>query len=586
VLRVAVVSLALWVLAALAPGGGSAPGGWIVFEAGRGVDGDGNLALVRPDGSGFHLLTHGDEDVSAVTWTAADRLAVDFATSAGGDEALWTMTADGRNRKQVRVPVGTHEVALAPDGRRLVVATIEGVLEAVDLRSGAVHTIGHGASAPQFAPDGALYTVVNAVVSDGWVSVRSTIDGRDRRLLRGDSVSVSPDGRSIAVVRGVWLWIANADGSGARRVVPADATFTTWSPDSRSVAFFCRKGGGVRVCSVPRAGPATVHVAAVEHADYEPLSWGPRGLVFGAGLGSRSGIWTWDGVGAARLLLRGDAASPSWSPDGTRLAYLRVFPDEQGGPPLGAVAVVDADGRVRQITHPAVDGDPSAPPDGHWIFFLRDRITGTHSTVTRYAIRPDGTGLHPVHQGGTLVWTPQGTPLYAAQNGRRIELRMAGGEVVRFYALPDQSEPEFTIGGMLPNGDLGIAFASDESTCGVAILTSPGPPRFLRPTCPDADITSWSPDGTEVAAVGGSESVWTARVAGGPPRTIVRFGRDEIFGTTAWSPDGRFLAVSVLHNIDPAGSWSDLTLFDGSGRRIRTIVPRAIGAQDPVWIRY
>ncbi len=546
------------------------------------MDGDGNLALVRPDGSDVHLLTHGDEDVSAVTWTADDRLAVDFATSAGGGEALWTMTADGRNRKQVRVPTGAHEVALAPDGRRLVVSTIDEVLEAVDLRTGAVQAVGHGAAAPQFAPDGALYTVGNS----GWIAVRSTIDGRDRRLLRGDSVSVSPDGRSIAVVRGAWLWIANADGSGARRVVPSDNTFTTWSPDSRSVAFFCRKGDGVRVCSVPRAGPATVHVAAVEHASYAPLSWGRRGLVFRAGLGRKTGIWTWDGVGAARLLLRGDTASPSWSPDGTRLAYLRVFPDEQGGPPLRAVAVVDADGRVRQITHPAVDGSASAPPDGHWIFFLRDRITGTHSTVTRYAIRPDGTGLHPVHQGGTLVWTPQRTPLYAAQNHRRIELRTASGEVVRSYALPAQFESEFTIGGMLPNGDLGIAFSSDVSTCGVAILTSPGPPRFLRPTCPDAQTTSWSPDGTQVAVGGGFDSVWTARVAGGPLRTIVRLVGDEIFATAAWSPDARFLAVSVLHNVDPTGSWSDLTLFDASGRRIRTIVPRAIGAQDPVWIRY
>jgi len=516
---------------------------------------------------------------------ADDQLAVDFQAADGGEEALWTMSPDGSNRTLVRVPTGAHEVAPAPDGRSLVVSTEFQVLEAADLRTGGARTIGHRASAPAFAPDGALYTVVDAEPSDGWVSVRSTIDGRDRRLMRGFSVSVSPNGRSIAVVRGDWLWIANADGSGARRVVPVDSAYTTWSPDSRSVAFFCRRSQGVRVCTVPRAGAATVQVAAVEHAYYAPLSWSRRGLVFRAGLGRKTGIWAWDGMGAPKLLLRADADDPSWSPDGSRLAFLRVFPNKIG-PPLCAVDVVDANGRIHQITHPAVDGGPSASPDGKWILFGRDGISGTHSIVRRYAIRPDGAGLHPVHQGGFLVWTPQGTPLYAVQSDRQIDLRTADGAFLRSYALPHQGEPEFTIEAMLPNGDLGVTFTSDESTCGVAMLTSPGPPRFLRPTCPDADSASWSPDGKHVALASSSEGVWTAAVAGGPLTKIARLGVDDIFATTTWSPDGRFLAVSIERDIDAADiSWSDLTLFDASGHRIRTIVPRAIGAQDPVWIR-
>ena len=556
-----------------------------MFEAGRGVDGGGNLALVRPDGSAFHLLTRGDENVSGATWTADDRVAVDFQARDGGEDELWTMDAAGRRRTLMHVPTGPHDVALAPGGRTLVVSTEFQVLEAVDLRTGSARTIGHRASSPAFAPDGALYTVVDAQPSDGWVSVRSTIDGRDRRLMRGFTVSVSPDGRAIAVVRGDWLWIANADGSRARRVAPVDNGLTTWSPDSRLVAFFCRKGQGVRVCTVPRAGAATVRVAAVERAGAS-LSWGRRGLVFPAGLGRKTGIWTWDGIGTPRLLLPGDIGSASWSPDGRRLVFLRIFPmEKQAGPPLAALFVADADGRVRQITHPAVDQSPSAPLNGRWIAFVRHGISGNHSIFRRYAIRPDGTGLHLIHQGGTLVWTPQGAPLYAVQNDRQIDLRTASGTLVRSYALPHQDEPEFEIDGILPNGDLGIAFTSDESTCGVAMLTSPGPPQFLRPKCPDADTTSWSPDGAHVAFASGSEGIWTTTVADGPLTTVTRLGRNGIFATTAWSPDGRFLAVSVLHNNDAEDtSWSNITLYNASGHPLGTIVPRVIGGQDPVWI--
>jgi len=80
--------------------------------------------------------------------------------------------------------------------------------------------------------------------------------------------------------------------------------------------------------------------------------------------------------------------------------------------------VIDATGAdlVNLTNDPADDGDPSWSPDGTRIAFLRNFKTSNPACADLWEINPDGTGLHqlaptPLCHEETLTWSPDGTKL-------------------------------------------------------------------------------------------------------------------------------------------------------------------------------
>ena len=108
----------------------------------------------------------------------------------------------------------------------------------------------------------------------------------------------SPDGRHIAFSALDRIWVADIDGTNARRLTNAEVSEhdPTWSPDGRSIAYVTwegRVGHVYRVAANPGANPGA-----------NPAE--PRRL------SSEPGIWT----------------SPAWSPDGERIVVLRGYASE------------------------------------------------------------------------------------------------------------------------------------------------------------------------------------------------------------------------------------------------------------------
>ncbi|MES1247922.1 MAG: hypothetical protein ABUS54_09650, partial [Actinomycetota bacterium] len=61
-----------------------------------------------------------------------------------------------------------------------------------------------------------------------------------KRLLTADNAAYSPDGTFIAFARGGDLWLANADGSGQRRLTTTPdvaESGPTWLPDGSAVVY-------------------------------------------------------------------------------------------------------------------------------------------------------------------------------------------------------------------------------------------------------------------------------------------------------------------------------------------------------------
>jgi len=118
---------------------------------------------------------------------------------------------------------------------------------------------------------------------------------------------------------------------------------------------------------------------------------------------------------------------PDWSPDGRRIAFQRIVGPvpEDGPPPIVGIFVMDADGsNVRQLTQlepnsGAEDDQPSWSPDGSRIAFMRSNNTKEPVDASAiYTVGSDGSDLRLVRRmprkwpgAGEPDWSPDGKRL-------------------------------------------------------------------------------------------------------------------------------------------------------------------------------
>jgi Tol biopolymer transport system component len=257
--------------------------------------------------------------------------------------------------------------------------------------------------------------------------------GEPRMLVDGDLPSWSPDGRTIAFVRGGFIRLINGDGTGERRLArfdgSADAgTQIGWSSDSRRIAYTtpflkdgkkeCESSGN---CDYVDPDTTTelcrLHIL---NADGQPdvqvigggllgkfdtqcdIAWSPEGTRIAF---TRNGfIYSVNADGThEQRLARG--LEPSWSPDGRHVAFLRN----------GSIHALDIE---RHVEHRLVRGEElSWSPDGAFLVVrrvIKQRRLGVGKFVVE-TMRPDGTDRRAIWpQGGGNcdcgdypVWQPR-----------------------------------------------------------------------------------------------------------------------------------------------------------------------------------
>ena len=122
-------------------------------------------------------------------------------------------------------------------------------------------------------------------------------------------------------------------------------------------------------------------------------------------------------VTVSRMAKIGSATSPSFSPDGRRIAFVSNL----GG--LPAVWTIEAAGGYPQLVTSFDDpvGFVTWSPDGAWLAFTLAPGGGMNEQV--YLVHPDGTGLRRLTEGGKEtnrlgVWSRDGRFLALGSNRR------------------------------------------------------------------------------------------------------------------------------------------------------------------------
>ena len=259
-----------------------------------------------------------------------------------------------------------------------------------------------------WSPDGRQVAYLHTTEDSGDPSIMvAAADGSDAEVLVESAASPrwSPDGTRIAYqdadpfVRNPGIWIIDLDSRERERVAEG-GTMPSWSPKSTHLAYLTADP----IDSIAEPTPSDVHVLRVDGSDDRVIGETPP-----------------------------FSMAPAWSPDGTRIAFAAV--------PEGAefdfmsfettIAVYDlATGELTTVA--AVDGstlaEPSWSPDGSRLAFAAIEATLFAGTSSIGLVDAGGGEVTEVGRGegsflSTPTWAPDGTWIVATSQGGAAEFR-------------------------------------------------------------------------------------------------------------------------------------------------------------------
>jgi TolB protein len=466
----------------------SPDGQWIGFTSER--EGSADLYRARPDGTGLERLTDSPAYDDQAAFSPDGRQVVFVTTRAGGTADVWML--DLRTRR-------ARPLTSGPGG---------------DFR-------------PSWSPDGQ------------WIAFSSD---------RGSTLPREKGAQWWVHLQLADIYLIHPDGSGLKRLSkPGNFCGSPkWTRDSRRVIAYCMSAEETHTYRVPpRPTKGETELVSLDIASGEStrVAAGPGIKMFPVNLSSGEIAYVRKDTGAPGVFYgngtRGPAGavrSPSWSPDGTRLAYHKVLsnqaPDWQktwsrsseyelvltrflpafhpDGRRLAATldsddsrmvlidsgtntsrTVFQQEGKRAYAPQWSAQGDAIIFGVG---FYFRDRAGGAQVAL----IRPDGSGFRQLTSGANNNGFPSFAP-----DGRRFVYRTFGpeGQGLRLMTLDSNAVTTLTTEYdnfplWSPRGDLIIFVRQHQGDFEIFSIRPDGKDLRRLTNSPGNDAHSaWSPDG-------------------------------------------------------------------------------------------
>jgi Tol biopolymer transport system component len=395
---------------------------------------------------------------------------------------------------------------------------------------------------PSLSPD-EKSVVYASKASGNWNIYVRTLGTRDSVNLTKNSErddiqpAFSPDGKWIAFRserEGGGIYFMNALGEGVKRL--SDTGFNpAWSPDGKQILFADE---------------------SISHPEDRSVA--------------TSRLWSVVvSTGEKRLLSKGDAVQPQWSPHGHRIAYWAI--DRGGHRDIWTIPAQG--GQPLAVTHDEhVDWAPVWSPDGAYLYFSSDR--GGSMAIWRVPL---------LETSGKVLGPPEPVPAPAqyishlnfSRDGRRLAyvnetlqttIQRIQFDPVRETIIDEPKEltdPSKAASrpAVSPDGEW-LAFNSSGKQDDIFVMRTNG--AGLRQLTDDVYKNRgprWSPDGKRIAFFSKrskNSEIWTIHPDGSGLEQVTNYSGGTV-AWPVWSPDGKSLAYTVFglgsFIMDPAKEW-------------------------------
>lgn len=414
------------------------------------------------------------------------------------------------------------------------------------------------------------------------------------------------------------LYTVSINGGAAQRLTShvGYEMFARFSPDGRQIAFTGEYDGNREVYIIPSNGGEPVRLTYTSTNGRDDLgdrmgpnnvvmTWNPDGksIVYRnrIGDGFEGKLWTVSPEGGMpNEMPLPEGGFCCWSPDGSKLAYNRVFREfrtwkyYQGGMADDIWIYDPAAKKVTNITdNKAQDIFPmwcgneiffASDRDAIMNIFVYDTSTGQTSKVTdfkEYDVKfPSTDGKTIVFENGGYIWKLDPK----SKRCEQLHITLASDLI---YARNEQRavSDKITEASMSPDGER-VAVAARGEVFDVPVGKGVTRNITRTPGANDRGV-SWSYDGKYIAYISditGETEIWIQKAEGGEPEQMT-FNNDTYIREIIWAPDSKTLLYT-----DRKNRINELSI---SGKTTRTLLTNPANelfdvtfSPDSKWIAY